>query len=100
MRVCPVCGYVDPFCWRDAYSRGMEVDYARIEELEKYQPEIAEKLKAAKPNKRGVREWQDEYYAYGLWPSGYVRRRYIEIWRVQGWRSIPMEKHRPKEASE
>jgi len=52
----------------------MEVDYARIDELEAYQPEVAKSLKSALPNKKGVREWQDEHCAYGLWPSGYVRR--------------------------
>jgi len=53
MRICPKCGYIDPFCWLDAYSRGMEVEYTRIDELEQYQPEIAKRLKEAVPNKKG-----------------------------------------------
>ena len=97
MRICPRCGYIDPFCWRDAYSRGMEVEYTRIDELEQYQPEIAKRLKEAVPNKKGVREWQDKNYAYGLWPSGYVRRRWLEIYKHQGWKAIPMEQHNPKD---
>jgi len=77
----------------------MEVDYTRIDELENYQPEIAEKLKSATADRKGVREWQDENYAYGLWPSGYVRRRHIQIWKVNQWKSIPMEKHKPASSS-
>ena len=100
MKVCPMCGYREPMCWRNAYSRGMESEYARIDELEETFPLLAENLKKAVPNKRGVREWQDGNYAYGLWPSGYVRRRDIEIWKFQGWKPIPMEKHVPKEATE
>jgi len=97
MRVCPNCGYRDPDCWKPPYSRGMEVDHGTIENVElEYplgEPEIAKHLKDAIPNKRGLREWQDELYAYGLWPSGYVRRRLLDIWKVQGWKAIPMEKH-------
>ena len=93
MRICPECGYVDPFCWRDAYSRGMEVQYGRIDELEEYQPEIAKQLMEAPLNpKNPIREIVIEPYAYGLWESGYVRRRWTEIWNVQKWKTIPMEK--------
>lgn len=100
MRVCPECGHVDPPCWKAPYSRGMEVDHTKIEELEEYQPEIAKKLKEALPNKNGVREFQDEFNAYGFWPSGYVRRRYLPIWKVQGWKAIPMEKHKPPDLTQ
>jgi len=95
MKVCPKCGYREPFCWRNAYSRGMEVEYSTIQDLEYYFPEIVKKLREAVPNNRGLREWQDEYYAYGLWKSGYVRRRDIEIWKYQKWKAIPMEKATP-----
>ena len=94
MRVCPKCGHRDPDCWKPPYSRGMEVDHARIDEVELAEPDVASPLKDAIPNRRGVREWQDELYAYGLWPSGYVRRRLLYIWKVQAWRAIPMEKHK------
>jgi hypothetical protein len=69
----------------------MECEYSTLEDLAYYFPEIAQKLKDATPNKRGLREFQDEFYAYGLWKSGYVRRRDIEIWKYQKWKAIPME---------
>ena len=97
MRVCPKCGYIDPFCWRDPYSRGMEVSYARLDELEQYQPEIVKKLlESPLKDKNPIREVVVGPYAYGLWNSGYVRRRWVEIWKHQGWKTIPMEKHEPE----
>ena len=93
MRVCPKCGYTDPFCWRDAYSRGSEMDYTRIDELKLYQPELAEKILKQEPDARDRRVYCDQYFAYGLWPSGYVRRRFIEIYKHHGWKGIPMEVH-------
>lgn len=93
MIICPKCGYHDPPCWRDPYSRGTEVDYTRIEELKEYQPEIASSLlNAPLREKNPIREIVIGFYAYGLWKSGYVRRRYVEIWKHQGWAPIPMEK--------
>jgi hypothetical protein len=72
----------------------MEVEYSTIEDLAYYFPDLAKKLREAIPNARGLREWQDEFYAYGLWktPPFYVRRRDIEIWKFQKWKAIPMEK--------
>lgn len=94
MRICPKCGHIDPFCWRDAYSKGMEVQYATLAELKESQPEIAQALMDSQPNpKNPIREVVVEPYAYGLWKSGYVRRRWVEIWKHQGWKTIPMEKH-------
>jgi hypothetical protein len=75
----------------------MEMDYARIDDLEEAQPEIAKKLKDSLPDRRGNREFQDQYFAYKLFKSGYVRRRFIEIWKIQRWKPIPMEKHIPKD---
>jgi len=93
MWVCPKCGYVEPFAWRGPYSKGTEVAYAKIDELRECQPEIVEALmKAPLREKNPIREVVVGPYAYGLWKSGYVRRRYVEIWKHQGWAPILMEK--------
>ena len=87
IRVCPECGYVDPWCWKDAYSRGMEVQYARVEEVKEYQPEIYEALMGAPVNEKNpIREVVVGPYAYGLWQSGYVRRRWVDIWLIRAGR--------------
>jgi len=97
MQVCPRCGYVDAVCWRQPYSKGMEYQYAMFEDLAEYEPVIHALILAAPLRKKNpIKEITTETYAYGLWRSGYVRRRYIEVWKVQKWRSIPMEKHKPK----
>lgn len=75
----------------------MEVSYARIEEVKEYQPEVYEKLMETQLNKKNpIREVVVEPYAYGLWKpskSGqYVRRRWVEVWKHQKWKPIPMEK--------
>jgi hypothetical protein len=71
----------------------METQYARLDELREVQPEIVKTLMAAPlREKNPVREVVIGFYAYGLWRSGYVRRRLFDIWVHQGWRTIPMEK--------
>lgn len=80
------------------------MSYTTIAELQIYGlielAQLAHNLRVALPDKRGRRVVTDEYNAYGLWPSQYVRRRYIEIYKVQGWKNIPMEKHKPPPSSQ
>jgi len=100
--VCENCGHEDALCWRFPYSRGMETTYTKIEELPVYQPQIAiallggksfeEVIEESKEKKNPIREIQTKYYAYGLWKSGYVRRRRLVIWKSHGWKAMPMEK--------
>jgi len=74
----------------------MEVQYARLDELQNEQPEIAKALLNAPLNEKNpIREIVIEPYAYGLWKSGWVRRRWVAVWKYQKWRPIPMEKHKP-----
>ena len=91
--ICEKCGHIDALCWKLPFSRGMEVSHCRLDELQKYQPEIAKALLEAQLNEKNpIREVVIGYYAYGLWKSGYVRRRWINIWKFQKWKAIPMEK--------
>lgn len=90
---CEICGHRDALCWRFPFSQGMEVSYTTFEELKLYQPELAAALMNAPLNEKNpIREVVVGFCAYGLWKSGYVRRRQAEIWKFQGWRGIPMEK--------
>jgi hypothetical protein len=71
----------------------MEVSYTTFDELKIYEPEIADALmNSPLREKNPIREVVLGYSAYGLWKSGYVRRRKVEIWKYQGWRGMPMEK--------
>jgi len=71
----------------------METQYARFDELKEAQPEIAEKLmQSPLYPKNPIREAWIGPYVYGLWKSGYVRRRLFSIWLYQKWKTIPMEK--------
>lgn len=92
--VCEKCGHEDALCWRFPYSRGMEVTYTKLEELKIYQPEIyALLMKAPLREKNPIREVVVKPYVYGLWKkSGYVRRRWHQIWKHHGWKAMPMEK--------
>jgi len=97
--VCEKCGHVDDLCWKGAFSRGMEVSHTRLDELKIYRPDIYRALMNAPLNEKNpIREVVIGCYAYGLWKSNYVRRRWIENWKYQRWKAIPMEKHVPKDA--
>lgn len=84
MKQCPECGYVDPPCWLLQGRGGRDVEYCRIDELERDEPELAKELRENK-------ETQDEIYAYILSDKGYVRRRWLPIFKVQAWAMIPVE---------
>lgn len=93
MRVCPKCGYVDPQYWRkgqgDHYG---DTDICRLEDLELNEPELAKVLK-------GNRESFDEHYAYKLLGKGvWVRRRWLEIYKIQRWKMIPYDRDAKKRA--
>lgn len=110
--VCEKCGHADALCWRFPYSRGMETTYTTIYELQSYQPEIAiallggmsfvETVECSKTTENPIRVAVIGNYAYGLWKSGYVRRRWRQIWIVHGWKAMPMEKanHKGKQKNE
>lgn len=84
MKVCPDCGFVDPLCWHLQGRGGRDIEYCRVDELEIDEPELAKELREKK-------ETQDKNYAYILSDKGYVRRRWLPIWKVQGWKNIPCE---------
>jgi hypothetical protein len=90
---CPCCGFEEPFYWHYPTHHGLEMPYARIQELREQTPELAEKIEKATPLRIGVLEYTDANYAYKYnIKSGFVRRRELALWKAAKWRSIPMEK--------
>jgi len=85
MRVCPNCGYVDPPWWRIGARARIEYEVTHINDLEVNEPEFAERLKKEI-------EIVDEFNAYRLYESGWVRRRWRPLWEAQKWEVIPREK--------
>lgn len=91
---CPCCGYEEPFYWHYPTFRGLEMPYARIEEIENETPELAKKLKTGTLIRKGQLEYVDENYAYKYSvESGFVRRRELALWKAFKWEGAPMEKH-------
>ena len=90
MRVCPKCGFVEPMHWRPTtWKSAQYIDCCRLSDLEYNEPEFAERLK-----KEG--ELIEGHYAYRITKPGvWVYRRWIEIFKVQGWKEIPAEKYKP-----
>lgn len=88
MRVCPKCGYVEPIEWRPtSWKAGQYVDCCRLTDLEVLNPQLARELKERKQVIR-------KHYVYKLSRTGvWVLRRWIEIWKIQGWKEIPAERH-------
>jgi len=66
MFVCPNCGYRDKPCWR-AHKWMLYVVYCTIDDLESFQPALAEKL-------RETADVEEGPYAYHLGKTGYVLR--------------------------
>ena len=89
MRVCPCCGYVDPYAWR-VRSWDTDDSYSTIEEFSKMKIELCARLL------NGEREVQDKYYIYRLSGKGknFVTRRALIDYKTHGWRT-PTEKYRP-----
>lgn len=98
--VCENCLHEDDDCWYLPFSRGMEVSYTRLAELQLKRPDLYQALMNAPLNQKNpIREVVVGPYAYGLWKrkgyaqaSWYVRRRRVTIWKYHGWKPIPMEK--------
>ena len=73
---CPSCGYEEPFCWHYPTFHGLEMPYARIEEIAEIDPTLADYIKKGEPIRPGVLEYCDYNYAYKFnIKSGFVRRR-------------------------
>jgi hypothetical protein len=62
------------------------MDICRIEDLDENQPEVAKAL-------REHGEFFDDYYAYRLTKPRkiWVKRRWIGIYKFQGWKPIPYD---------
>ena len=92
---CPKCGYQEPLCWHYPTYHGLEMPYARIEELELEDVQLAEKIRGGNQISPFVLEYADSCYAYKYnQKSGFVRRRELELWKIAKWNGIPMEKRR------
>ena len=90
MRVCPKCGYTDPPYWRNK-KHNMYTDYCRIDELEMWDPEFAEIIKAKKNIKVNG-------YIYHLTRTGqYIYRIHErDSFNGKSWREPEQEKHLAK----
>ncbi len=92
---CPCCGYEDSPCWHYPVHHGLEMPYARIEEIRIYEPQLAERIEKGHPLRPKVLEYVNDHYAYKYnLQSGFVRRREIALWKIQKWNHIPMEKRK------
>ena len=92
IRVCPKCGFEDPPYWRkgqgDHYG---DMDICRIEDLDFDNPGLAKEL-------REKLEVFDKDYAYRLTLPRkiWVKRRWLQIFKVQGWKPIPYDREAKK----
>ena len=86
----------DALCWHYPTYHGLEMPYARIEEIENIDKNLANKIRNGERLRKGVFESTDEYFAYKYHSkTGYVRRRELALWKAFKWASIQMEKHKP-----
>jgi len=92
MRVCPNCGYVEPFEWRPtSWKSGQYIDICRVSDLQNIDPELHSDLKLLPIGETVLKG----HYAYRITRTGvWVQRRWIEIYKVQNWQEIPAEMHR------
>ena len=98
MRVCPVCGYVEEIDWHPTtWKSAQYIDCCRLADLENLNPKLATELKVAWKNNPGKGTVIEGIYAYRITKPGiWVFRRWIEIFKIQGWKEIPCEQHKPK----
>jgi hypothetical protein len=75
--VCPNCGYKDVLCWRSACWLKVAT-YCRIDELETWQPELAEKIKLLDVGET----LEEKGFVYRLTRSGNVYRIVKELSQV------------------
>jgi hypothetical protein len=91
--ICPKCKFVEPLCWHYPTYHGLEMPYAKMQELELECPELAAAIKKGEVLRPGILESTDICYAYKYHlKTGYVRRRELSIWKCIKWSNIPMEK--------
>jgi len=85
--------------WRPrSWKTHSEIEIARLSDLEYAEPEFAKRLKAAHHESRDLIE---EPYAYKISRTGiWVYRRWTEIYKVQGWKIFPAERHTSKKTVE
>ncbi len=96
MRVCENCGFIEPIEWHPTtWKSAQYIDCCRLSDLEQINPELAKQVKENKPDTviHGI-------YAYRLTKPGvWVLRRWIEIFKIQGWKEIPCEQHKKAKQS-
>lgn len=94
MRVCPKCGYVERIEWHPTtWKSAQYIDCCRLSDLETFDKDLADELRKNKECVKGI-------YAYRVTKPGiWVLRRWIEIYKIQGWKEIPAEQHKPKTLS-
>ena len=94
LRVCPECGYIEGIEWRPTtWKSAQYIDCCRMSELEQINPELAKRIKEAHP-----KTVIEKHYAYHMTkPQVWVIRRWIEIYKLQGWKEIDAEKYIPKD---
>ncbi len=101
MKVCPECGYVEPFEWRaTTWHATQGNECCRLTDLMNLNKELAEELKAKfdVPGKYTADKTTvvKKHYAYRISKTGvWVIRRWIEIYKIQGWKDIPAERRKP-----
>lgn len=107
MRVCPKCGYQDPFYWRQSFNNNPEgnIDVARINELKIQEPMLARKIEDARGSticvgiycyllgKRAVwvkRVWKKLYEAGGesVWRVPHERSMRFSALKVAGQKKL------------
>ena len=94
MRVCPKCGYVEGIEWRPTtWKSAQYIDCCRMSELEATEHELAKKIKDTHPE-----TVIEGHYAYRMTkPKVWVMRRWIQIYKIQGWKEIDAEKYVKKD---
>lgn len=86
MRICPKCGYQDPWYWRPR-PWDPDDDYCYLNDFKEIETALFERLM------RGEKIVSDKYYCYRLSGRGdaFVTRRALVVWKQYGWRT-PTEK--------
>lgn len=95
MRVCPKCGFVDSWIWRaTTWHSTQGNECCRACDLEIEDPQLLKKIVESKGT------FQDEHYAYRITKTRvWVIRRWLPIFKIQGWKDVPAESHhKPKTA--
>jgi hypothetical protein len=91
MRVCPKCGFIEEMEWHPTtWKSAQYIDCCRLSDLENIDPALAKELLDKSECVKGI-------YAYRLTkPKVWVLRRWLPIFKVQGWKEIPAEQHQAR----